>query len=184
MSRGLGANQQKIILLLYGGLALGLSASPGRYFRILRMIGKEWKQIDRYALHEAIRGLYRSKLIEEKVAKDGSITLVLSEGGRKKALTYKLDEMTVNKPKLWDKKWRVVIFDIPEDLKKVREAMREHLKRLGFVYLQKSVFVHPFPCADQIEFLIEFYRARPYIRQILAEKIDNELHLKRKFGFN
>ena len=182
MARGLGANQQKILLLLYGGLALGLSGSPSRYFRILNMIGKEWKRIDRYALHDAIRKLYQSKLVEERIDKEGTITLILSEEGKKKALSYKLDEMTVDKPKSWDKKWRIVIFDIPEELKNVREAMREHLKQLGFIYLQKSVFVHPFPCTDQIEFLIEFHQARPHIRQILAEKIDNELYLKKRFG--
>ncbi len=177
----LGSNQQKILLLLYAGLALGLSGSPRRYFRILKMTGKEWQRIDRYALHRSIKKLYQSKLIEEKTNKDGTIRLVLSVGGKHKALSFKIDKMNICKPKTWDRKWRVVIFDVPEHLKKLRDALREHLNQFGFLYLQKSVFVHPFPCSDQMEFLIEFYQARPYVRQLLVEKIDNELHLKKKF---
>ncbi len=161
---------------------MGLSASPSRYFRILKMIGKEWKKINRYALHGAIKSLYRSKLICEKTDKDGNTTLVLSEKGKQKALVYKIDEMGIARSKKWDQKWRVIIFDVPEYHKDVREALRGHLKRLGFAYLQKSVFVHPFPCSDQIEFLIEFYQARPYVRQLLVEQIDNGLHLQKKFN--
>lgn len=182
MTKKLGPNQQKILLLLYGGIALSLSTSPSRYFRILKSIKREWRGIDRYALHAAIKKLYQSKLLEEKVAADGTVTLVLSEEGKQKALSYKLDEMQILKPKIWDKKWRVVIFDVPEYLKKMRESLRGHLKQLGFIYLQRSVFAHPFPCTEQIEFLIEFYQARPHVRQLLVEKIDNELHLKKKFG--
>ena len=182
MRQKLGSNQQKVLLLLAGGLSLGLSGSPSRYFQILKMMGREWKRINRYALHSAIKKLYLSKLIEEKIAKDGTVTLVLSQEGMQKTLIYKLDDMEIAKPKIWDKKWRVVVFDVPEHLKGAREALRGHLKQLGFWHLQKSVFVHPFPCTDQIEFLIEFYQTRPYIRQLLAEKIDNELHLKKKFN--
>jgi DNA-binding transcriptional regulator PaaX len=52
---------------------------------------------------------------------------------------------------------------------------------LRFYQLQKSVFVLPYECRDEIEFLIEFYDIRSYVRQIVAEKIDNELHLKEIF---
>ena len=41
----------------------------------------------------------------------------------------------------WDGKWRVVIFDIPEVNKRIRQALRETLKVLGFWPLQKSVWI-------------------------------------------
>lgn len=182
MSRGLGTAQQKILLLLLGGLALGLSGSPRRYFWILKTIRKEWHGIDRRALYRAIRGLYHSKLLEEKRNPNGSITLTLSEDGRKKALTYKLDEMKILRPKIWDKKWRLVVFDVPERHKELRDILRKRLRQLDFYELQKSVFIHPFPCNDEIEYIIEFYNVRPYVRQLLAEWVDNELHLKTNFG--
>ncbi len=182
MPRGLGTTQQKILLLLLGGLALGLSGSPRRYFKILKAVRREWEKIDRRVLYRTIRSLYDSRLVEEKENSDGSVTLVLSKEGEKRALTFKLDEMTVKKPKVWDKKWHLVVFDIPEHSKKVRDALRFRLRQIGFYELQKSVFVHPYQCRDEIEYLIEFYQIRPYVRQIIAEMIDNELHLRQRFN--
>lgn len=184
MPRGPGVIQQKILLLLLGGLALGLSTSPRRYFRILKTVGKEWKELNRQALWRAIRDLYRSKLITEKHNQDGSVTMILSEKGKQKALTYKLDEMKISKPATWDGKWRIITFDIPEKRKKVREALRFRLKQLGLKEFQKSVFICPYPCEDEVDFIIEFHQARPFVRKILADSVDNELHYKQKFGLS
>ena len=90
--------------------------------------------------------------------------------------------MSIKIPKQWDKKWRIVIFDIPEKLKKSREILRFQLKRLNFYELQKSVFVLPYSCKDEIEYIIEFYGIRRFVRFIVAESIDNELHLKKHFN--
>ena len=68
------------------------------------------------------------------------------------------------------------------ELKKVREVFRYHLKKLGFIELQHSVFVFPFRCHDEIDYLIEFYDARRFVRFIEAQFIDNGLDLCRKFN--
>ncbi len=182
MSRGFGEIQQKVLLLLFGGLALGLSGSPKAYFQIIKTASKNWREIEKRALRRAIKSLYESKLIDEKQNKDGSITIILTADGKKKALTYQLDEMKIKKPVRWDKKWRIVLFDIPENRKKIREILRFHLKKMGFCELQKSVFAHPFDCKDEIDYLIEFYDIRRFVRFMIADSIDNELHLQQKFG--
>lgn len=181
MSQRLGATQRKILLLLLGGLALGLSHSPRASFMILKGIKEEWKEINRQALRRAIKKLYESKLVKEKENPDGTITLVLTDKGKQKALTYNLDEMKIKKPKQWDRKWRVVLFDIPKNGKKIREAFRSHLNNLGFYQFQKSVFAHPYDCHDEIEYIIEIYDIRKFVRFMVAESIDNELHLKHYF---
>ena len=73
------------------------------------------------------------------------------------------------------------MFDVPELKTKVRDTFRMHLKNLEFHEFQKSVFVFPYPAGREIEFLIEFYNSRRYVRQMVATKIDNELHLKKIF---
>lgn len=181
-TKKVGSLQQKILLLLLGGLALGLSGSPSRYFRILRMIGKEWRDIERRNLARSIRALYQSQLVAEKHNADGTVTLVLTKEGKERALTYRLEEIEIKTPARWDGYWRIVLFDIPEDIKKLRDAFRRHLKRLGFYEFQKSVFIHPYDCSNEIDFLIEFYNARPYIRFVLAKHLDNELHIKKVFS--
>ena len=182
MSERYGEIQKKIILLLLAGLALGLSRSPKSSFKIIKEVGKEWKEIEKRALKRAIKRLYESKLVKEKENSDGTITLVLTDKGKEKALTYNLDEMEIKKPKQWDKKWRVVLFDVPERARKIRDAFRYHLKQLDFYEFQKSVFIHPYDCQDEIEYLTEFYDARKFIRFIIADSLDNELHLKSHFG--
>ena len=181
LAKRVGHIQQKVLLLLLGGLTLSLTRSPKQYFRVLKSIGKEWKAIDRRSLNDAIQKLYQSKLVSSKDNRDGSLTLVLSQEGEELALTYDLDRLVIKEPMVWDKKWRVVMFDVPEHLKKVRDTLRMHFKDMGFYEFQKSVFVHPYPCREEIEFIIEHYNARRFIRFIIATDIDNAIELKRHF---
>lgn len=177
----LGMAAARILLLLGAGVALGFSYSPSRYRKVLKILTHEWEALNRRDLYRAIQRLYQSKLIGFKEREDGAVDIVLSREGEKIALRYKLDEMQIAKPKRWDTKWRVIIFDVPEKKKRLRDAIRMHFRRLGLVELQKSVFVHPFDCQNEIDFLIELFDARPYVRFIEANHIDNELHLKKKF---
>lgn len=179
----LGATAQKVVLLLLGGIALGLSGSPSRYARVWRAIGKEWKNIRREELYRAIRRLYESQLVDYIENKDGSVSVTLTREGRNVAFTYKIDEMEIPTPRRWDGKWRMVLFDIPEQHRKLRDSIRFRLRQFGLIELQKSVFVHPYECRNEIDFLIELYNARRYVRFAEVHRLDNELHLKKKFGF-
>ena len=178
----IGNVQKKIILLLETGLALGFSHSPNQHFKILKELGKEWQNINRQTLERSVKILYLSQIIEEKYNKDGTLTMILSNKGRKHALRYNLEKIKIKKQTKWDKKWRIVIFDVPINLRKVRDSIRYHLRNLDFYELQHSVFIHPFPCLDEIEFITEFYNAKKFVRFIQADFIDNELHLKQKFN--
>lgn len=176
-----GITTQKILLLLLGGLALGLAGSPRRQRWVFRAVVKEWKMLDRRELYRSIRRLYESKLISFVPQVDGSTEIILNRDGKKAALCYKLDEMEIKKPGKWDRKWRIALFDIPERQKYLRDTLRLRLRQLGLVKLQKSVFVHPYECRDEIDFIIEFYNARRYVRFIEADHIDNELYLRKRF---
>jgi len=176
----LNAIKQKILLLLAGGLALGFTYNPKKQWKIIREVSREWRKINEKTLQEEIRKLYRSRLIVRKENPDGSFSFILNERGKLRVLNYRFEEMIL-KQEEWDEKWRLVIFDIPEKKKISRDALREKLKKLGFYELQKSVFIFPYECRDEIDFIIEFFELRPYVRIILATEIDNELHLKKVF---
>ncbi|OGF62151.1 hypothetical protein A3C77_02580 [Candidatus Giovannonibacteria bacterium RIFCSPHIGHO2_02_FULL_45_13] len=178
----LGPVAQKILVLLFGGLALGLTSSPDRYFRIIRTIRKDFEKINRYALHRTIRNLYRSKLVNVKENADNTVTLVLTDKGKAKTLNYNIENIKVPEMKRWDKQWRVVMFDIPERYKKSRDALSKTFKKAGFYKFQKSVFVHPFECKDEVDFVVEFFNLQPYVRYMLASHIDNELDIKQHFN--
>jgi len=176
-----GTLKQKIILLLMAGVALGFSRSSLQHYRIYKNIGKEWKKINERKLKEGISELYRSKIVKEKANPDGSFTFVLSEKGKLKALTYHFNQIEIKK-ETWDKKWRIVFFDVPEKYRWGRDSLRKKLKELGFYELQKSVFIFPYECKDEIDFIVEYYGIRKYVRFAIIDYIDNDVYLKTKFS--
>ena len=144
--------KKKILLLLMAGVSLSLTRTPKGYFKILRSLPKEWKEIKRRRLNEIVKEFYNERLVSFKENKEGLAEIILTKDGDKKALIFKIDEMEIKKPAKWDGEWRIVIFDIPERFKKAREALRKKLKDLGFIKLQESVFAFPYECEDEINF--------------------------------
>jgi CRISPR-associated endonuclease Cas2 len=90
--------------------------------------------------------------------------------------------MKIEVPSAWDKAWRIISFDIAEDKKASRDAVREHFLKLGFFELQDSVFVYPFDCFKEVEYISELYDVRKDIRRIVANFIDNEPELRKFFN--
>ncbi len=176
-----GKLQRKVLLLLLAGFSIALRPYPKHQLRVVKELFKEWNNINKQTLERSVHALYRSKLVVKKNNRDHSGALTLSKEGKKLALIYKLDEVKI-KSHAWDGKWRLVIFDVPEKLKKVREALRYHLKRLGFKELQHSVFILPFECHNEMDYLIEFYNARRFVRFLGVDYIDNSLDLKNQFN--
>jgi len=176
-----GAIEQKILLLLVTGGVLLLNPQSKHSWKLIKAAAEEWKDINKRSLERAVQRLRTSKDIRNTRNTDGSITLALSKAGKTKALIYNLDAIKIKKPKQWDGFWHIVMFDIPEHKKKGRDALAARLKLLGLRTLQKSVFVHPYECGDEINFIAELFQIRPYVRTMIAKGIDNELELKQKF---
>ncbi len=104
------------------------------------------KEVSRKSALITIRRLEQKGFIQKGLMED-EICIKLTELGVKK-----LEEKRRNKKEKallkirmgeerWDRKWRVVIFDIPETNKRIRQALRETLKVLEFWPLQKSVWI-------------------------------------------
>ena len=174
--------KQKILLLLLAGGSLSLIKSPKGYFKILRNLPKEWREIKRRRLNEIIKEFYNNRLVSFKENKEGLVEIVLTKDGEAKALRFKIDEIKIKKPVKWDGEWRIVIFDIPERFKKAREALRNKLKNLGFVKLQESVFILPYECEDEIDFITEVFLIRPFVKFVRVKSFTNEEKLRVNFG--
>lgn len=176
-----GPNQKKILLLLLGGLALSCTRSPKKQWKIVKGIHEDWNELSRQAAERAVTALYASCLLEAKEHTDGTVTLVLNENGKKRALTYHMRYAKVVGKGPWDKKWRIILYDIPEDEREARDAFRDHLKQLGVRKLQHSAGIYPFDCKDEVYFFIELLDIRKYVRFIVAESIDDEAYWKHRF---
>ena len=177
----MGPMSKKIMLLLIGGASLSLTRRPDAYFRIVKGMVKEWRKINERNLRIAIKNLYKSKMVDFRENQDGTVLTILTDKGKKRILKYDIDKIEIKKPNRWDKLWRLVIFDIPEDKNLGRKALAAKLKELGFYPMQKSVFIHPYECKDEIDFIIEIFELSPYVRFLRVKDIDIELDLKERF---
>lgn len=87
----------------------------------------------------------------EKIVKNNEIYLRLTSTGKKRI--YR-DFPILKLTKKWDKRWLIVVFDISEKSKSVRNNFRGKLKSLGFGMLQESVWISPLSIGqDMREFI-------------------------------
>ncbi|TSC85161.1 MAG: hypothetical protein G01um101417_28 [Parcubacteria group bacterium Gr01-1014_17] len=173
--------KQKVLLLLQAGVALSFAGTLPRQFRIFEELAKEWKQINRAYLYRIIREFEDEQLVSIEEDEGGTRTVVLLERGKKRALTFHLHKMEIAKPTQWDGIWHAVFFDIPEGWKTARESLRLKLYDLDFYHWQKSVFVHPYPCRDEIDFIATFFNVRYFVRYATLSTISHEAELLRHF---
>jgi CRISPR-associated endonuclease Cas2 len=113
------------------------------------------------------------------ISKEGKKFLQLTKKGKLEVLLAKARMPLIEK---WDGKWRLIMFDIPEDAKQHRDRLRDLLKRNNFYKLQESVYINPQPLnREAIRYLQETELIR-YIRILKVEEMDNDIFLKKKFG--
>lgn len=158
-------------------------AASSRYFvlRLMKNITKT-KPHQKQKFSDAFSYLKKRGLIEVK-KENHDIQISLTKEGKKRAGKYQIDDLEIEKPKNWDRKWRLVIFDVPHYLRVKRNAFRRKLKELGFYPLQKSVWVHAFDCREEIKLLREFFGLdKREIQVLLVEKIENDSFLKKFFN--
>lgn len=132
------------------------------------------KSSDTFRLRKETQKLIRSGFIKIENKK-----LKLTNKGIFELSKYK--DVLVKKPKKWDKNWRVVIFDIPDKKKKSRDLIRLHLKQIGFLQMQKSVWVYPFPCDEIIKLIKNHFGMSVEVVYMIVRKIENDKQLKNYF---
>ncbi|MBI1952101.1 hypothetical protein HYS42_00060 [Candidatus Saccharibacteria bacterium] len=84
-----------------------------------------------------------------------------------------IDELEIDKPSTWDKKWRLVTFDIPIKYSTQRKYFVDQLQNLGFVMIQRSLWVHPFPCFEQVELIGGHYNVLRYCSLMEISRLDD-----------
>lgn len=140
----------------------------------------QWRVNDNLKFSQRIHYLKKRKLV--KIYQEGKEKYIeLTPRGFKRLKKIAIDELRIKPPKKWDKKWRIVIFDIPDNKKAARNILREKLKNLGFIFLQESVFIFPFECKKEIDYICNSYSIRPFVKYILADIFEGDSDLIKKF---
>lgn len=84
--------------------------------------------------------------------------------------------------KKWDGKWRIIFFDLKTEKTKERDAIRLMLRRCGFIFLQKSVWVYPYNCFEEIAFLRSFFQLKEEeFRLVVSDDIGEDDYLRKHF---
>ena len=84
-------------------------------------------------------------------------------------------------PRKWDGKWRILMFDIPEYRKALRQKIRTMLRTIGFIRLQDSVWVYPYDCEDLITLLKADMRVGRDVVYLVANAIEGDARLRTNF---
>ena len=132
-----------------------------------------WKRFNIPYLKRTIKRLEEQKLVE--IAEENNMQVVkITNHGKQKIIKMALDELVIQKPKIWDGKWRLLSFDVPEKLAQERKRFVEYLNAWGFYPLHKSVYLHAYPCFEQVEFLREYMNIGEHVRNFVVAKIEND----------
>lgn len=165
------AQVTKIILavLAVGGVLVVTAMAPN----IFQIFGK-YKRAQKYSDGQLRSGLYvlkRRGFVEIINEKDGKTRIKLTQKGEGKIKEFSIDSLIIPKQKKWDKKWRIVIFDIPNRFNRARATLREKIREFGFYKLQKSVWIYPYPCEDEVLFVANVFNVEPFIEILTVENL-------------
>ncbi len=178
------ATKEIILELLREGGTLLISAIKAgqelRHLRVLRDPLPSWEAYYPSSVNRQLNRLWRKGYVDIRETTEGYV-VTISDRGKTEVLRYDLNTMAIPAQTQWDGKWRMVIFDIPGSEETVRSAFRNHLKSLGFYQMQKSVYVYPYPCDEQIHYLREVYNIPHSVKIATISELENDEDLRKIF---
>ena len=173
-----------------GGLAVAgilsvavLAPNAVQLFRCFKMPKERRKKIKnaslKYKVNATIARLEKEGCIIFEEDK-GVVYASLTEKGRERLQSYE-SKNDFLKNRVWDGKWRIVIFDVEEAKRKARDKLRHSLRQFGFLCLQKSVWIFPYDCEDIISMLKTDHELWLNVLYIEAEKVEDSGRLQGYF---
>lgn len=76
----------------------------------------------------------------------------------------------------WDRRWRLVIFDIPESKRKLRDQFRNFLRQLGFGQLKSSVWLSPWNKGEKVKPYIKRHHLGDIVTQFTTEPSEDSYY--------
>lgn len=148
-----------------------------------RISAKKWKEerdFEKSMYSERINYLKRHGLIEDFVEGKEKF-LEITPKGLKKLDEIRIANLTIERPEVWDGKWRIILFDIPNKIKVLRDIFRQKLVKLGFQKIQESIYVYPFECTTEIQLITSNLDITNYVLLLISEIIQGEDTIIEKF---
>jgi hypothetical protein len=174
--------KEELLDFLRAGIALSVAVAAPNALRIFKPWAnthKVWKRFYPSSIERHTMKLWRKGFVDVKETDQG-FKVTITEKGETEVLKYDLENLTIATPDDWDGKWRMVFFDIPSGHEN-RNHFREKLLSLGFFQMQKSVYIYPFPCKKEIQYLREVYNMPHSVKFATVSWLENDDDLRRFF---
>jgi len=138
---------------------------------------------DKTKIKRALKNLEKRQLIHLE-DKGGKAIVYVKRKGRLKVIEHSLKKLVEykKKKKKWDGKWFFIFFDVPEIERRKRNYLRSFLNRIGFHQYQKSVYIFPYECEEEINLIKKVVEGAQYAKYIVAQKIEDEEKFKKIFN--
>jgi len=175
---------QKIILgTIYSAGLISTGLLAPNMVKIISKLEPEFlkKKNSKYSFNRSLANLKSNGLIVYIKNEKGNFAR-LTPKGEAKLRQIQLQDYKLKKPKRWDGKWRMLIFDIKEERKNTRDKIRRTLIQIGFVRLQDSVWVYPYDCEDFINLLKIDYKIGLDVLYVIADRIEYDKSLLKIFN--
>ena len=134
---------------------------------------------------------YQTKGVLTRLRMKGEIEFEERDGKRCVRLTERGEEMLAleqqrmglanAKPRKWDRRYRLVMFDVPERRKKIRERLRFEMREIGFLRIQDSAWVYPYDCEEFIALLKADLHIGKDVLYAVVEEIENDGWIRKHF---
>lgn len=138
---------------------------------------KKSKSASRFAYYAQ-----RNGYISVEKMRNNRYAITLTNKGSAVAEDILFTEYQIPKQRQWDGKWRVLLFDIAENQRRLRDDLRAAITNMGFLLIQNSVYVYPYPIDDFVGKLhVRYPQAAKRVISITAETIDGQDQLLSAF---
>lgn len=129
------------------------------------------RPLKKTSFSKAIKRLREKGFIE--VTNEKEIVIKLTDEGKTRALWEEIRHLE----NVWDQKWRIVAFDIPETHSLTRNLFRRRLKELGFKQMQKSIWISKASCTNLIRSYVKDLGISKWVNVLEAENVDFGTHI-------
>lgn len=156
---------------------LSLAAVAPNTIQLLKKFGFDPKERNKETIKRS-----KDRLIKRGLLVYENGFLRLTQRGESELKLLEAKDWKEMKPKKWDGRWRVLIFDIPEKRKILREKVRNTLFSVGFVRLQDSVWMYPYDCEDFINLLKADFKVGKDLLYMIVDSLENDRDFRKIFG--
>lgn len=172
-----------LALAVAGGVIILASLSPNFFSYVARDYFKEKDKRLIKARARRLRELQKRKLVIFKEVGGGKVRIELTKNGKLLVREYNLEDMKLKIPQKWDGRWRLITYDIPVRQRKASNAFREKIRQMGLFQLQRSIWVSPYECLEELEFLTSVFEIDMdnCILYFSTKDIPREMELKKYF---